>query len=103
MPMLAHNVYFTLSDASEAARKKLVDDCHRYLKDHPGVIFFAAGTLVEELQRPVNDRDFHVGLHVVFRDRQAHDDYQAAESHQRFIAENKANWKQVRVFDSYVR
>jgi hypothetical protein len=101
--MLAHNVYFTLNDAGEPAQRSLVEACHRYLKDHPGVVFFAAGTLVTDLQRPVNDREFHVGLHVVFRDRRAHDDYQKAESHLRFIEENKANWKQVRVFDSYVR
>ena len=101
--MLAHNVYFTLNDAGEQAQRALVEACHRYLKDHPGVVFFAAGTLVEDLQRPVNDREFHVALHVVFRDRRAHDDYQQAASHVRFIEENKANWKQVRVFDSYVR
>ena len=102
-PLLAHNVYFTLHDAGEQAQRDLVAACHRYLKDHPGVVFFAAGTLAADLQRPVNDRDFHVALHVVFRDRRAHDDYQQAESHLRFIEENKANWKQVRVFDSNVR
>lgn len=101
-PMLAHNVFFTLHDAGDEAQRRLVEACHKYLKDHPGVVFFAAGTLASDLQRPVNDREFHVGLHVVFRDRQSHDDYQAAESHVRFIEENKANWKHVRVFDSYV-
>ena len=101
-PKVVHNVYFTLQNASEAAQRALLDACHKYLKNHPGVEFFAAGTLVPDLQRPVNDRQFHVGLHVVFRDRRAHDDYQQSESHLRFIEENKPNWKQVRVFDSYV-
>lgn len=100
--MLAHNVFFTLNDASETAQKQLVDACHKYLKDHPGVVFFAAGTLVAELDRPVNDRDFHVALHVIFSDRAAHDAYQTAGDHLQFIEENKANWKQVRVFDSHV-
>ena len=101
-PLLAHNVFFTLNDASAEAQQQLVAACHRYLKDHPGVVFFAAGTRVEELQRPVNDLDFHVALHVVFADRQSHDDYQQAADHLTFIEENKENWKQVRVFDSSV-
>lgn len=100
--MLAHNVYFTLNDTSAEAVDRLVRACHQYLKDHPGVVFFAAGTLVEELQREVNDRDFHVALHVVFEDKAAHDVYQTAEDHLTFIAEQKDNWKRVRVFDSDV-
>ena len=45
---------------------------------------------------------FDVALHVVFADKAAHDAYQTVEDHLKFIEENKANWKQVRVFDSYV-
>ncbi len=100
--MLAHNVYFTLKDGSPAAVRKLVDDCQHYLRDRPGIAFFAAGCLTDDLNRPVNDRDFHVGLHVIFNNRQFHDDYQTSEQHLKFIAENKESWKQVRVFDSNV-
>lgn len=100
--MLAHNVYFTLHDDSPAAIDGLVAACHKYLKNHPGVVFFAAGRLEPELARPVNDRDFHVALHVVFKDRASHDLYQQAADHLRFIEENRENWKQVRVFDSVV-
>lgn len=99
---LAHNVFFTLKDPSSENIDALVAACHRYLKSHPGVVFFAAGTLVEELQRPVNDRAFHVALHVVFEDKAAHDVYQTAPDHLTFIEQNKAGWEQVRVFDSYV-
>ena len=98
--MIVHNVYFTLLDPSESASDHLVEQCEKYLKNHPGVVFFAAGKLEEELARPVNDRMFHVGLHVAFDTREAHDAYQIAEAHLRFIEENKATWKQVRVFDS---
>jgi hypothetical protein len=98
-PLIAHMVYFTLKDASGAAQQKLVDDCHRYLKVAPGIVYFAAGMRVADLTRPVNVTDFHVGLHVVFESRKAHDDYQVDERHLRFIAENKDNWTQVRVFD----
>lgn len=99
--MLVHNVYFTLKDPSPEAQQKLVAACHKYLSSHPGTVFYAAGTLVEELKREVNDRDFHVGLHVIFKDKAAHDKYQDAAAHLKFIEENKATWKKVRVFDSY--
>jgi len=102
-PMIAHMVYFTLNDASPEASLKLVDDCYRYLRKIRGIVFFSAGKLVEDLCRPVNDRDFHVGLHVVFKTRAAHDAYQTDPSHLKFIEQNKANWKQVRVFDSITR
>lgn len=99
---LAHMVYFTLEDDSEAARERLVAACHKYLKNHPGVAYFRAGTRVESLQRPVNDQAFHVSLHVVFDGKDAHDAYQTHPDHLQFIEENKAHWKQVRVFDSFV-
>ena len=100
---LAHNVFFTLKDDTPRNREALVNACYKYLKDHPGVVYFAAGTLVEELNRPVNDREFHVGLHVVFDGKPAHDVYQTAELHQKFIDENKETWAKVRVFDTWVR
>jgi hypothetical protein len=100
--LLAHNVFFSLHDRSEPARAKLVRACRELLAPHPGIVFFACGTLAEALKRDVNDRDFDVGLHVVFTGQAAHDHYQETPEHRRFIAENKANWKRVRVFDSVV-
>lgn len=100
--MLAHMVYFTLKDRSATAIENMVQACHKYLKDHPGTVFFAAGKLVPDLNRPVNQVDFDVALHVVFDSREAHDAYQTAPRHNQFIDENKPNWERVRVFDSYV-
>lgn len=100
--MLCHDVYFTLRDASDAAIAKLVTACETYLRDHPGVEWFSVGGLEPELDREVNDRAFHVALHVNFTDRASHDAYQVAPEHDRFIAENQDNWAQVRVFDSVV-
>jgi hypothetical protein len=100
--MLAHNVYFTLNDNSAAATEKLLADCKKYLTGHPGTVFFAVGTRIVDLDRPVNVRDFEVALQVVFENRAAHDKYQQADRHLAFIAENKGNWKQVRVFDADV-
>jgi hypothetical protein len=100
--MLSHCVYFTLTDSSAEACQKLVDACHKYLKPHDGVEFFAAGTLTPDLNRPVNDMDFHVALNVVFGTRQQQDAYQVSEQHLAFIEENKGNWAKVRVFDADV-
>ena len=99
---LAHDVYFTLRDASPEARQALVDACSRYLSGHPGTLFFAAGTRAVERHREVNDAAFDVSLHVYFADEAAHDAYQQHPRHKRFIEEMSANWKTVRVFDSWV-
>lgn len=100
--MLSHNVYFSLTDNSPQAKEKLIAACQKYLSGHPGTIWFAVGPLGEEFKRDVNDRDFDVALHLVFKNKAAHDQYSKAERHMKFIEETKATWKQVRVFDSYV-
>lgn len=99
---LAHDVYFELIDASAEARQRLVDSCYEKLAPIPGVVYFAAGDRDEGLTREVNDQGFHVGLHVYFSDRAAHDAYQDDPAHLAFIEANKDNWKSVRVFDSVV-
>jgi hypothetical protein len=98
---LVHNVYFTLKDGSPENVRQLTDACYKYLDNHDGVAYFAAGTVVDELQRPVNQRDFHVCLCVVFKNKAAHDVYQTHPRHLAFIDENKATWDKVRVFDSW--
>jgi hypothetical protein len=99
---LAHDVYFTLQDASPAAKQALVDACRRHLTGHEGTVFFAAGVRAGEMAREVNDQAYDVSLHVYFRDQAAHDAYQAHPRHEAFIQEMRGNWKTVRVFDSWV-
>ena len=101
--MLAHDVYFSLKDNSPQAKEKLVAACKKYLSDHPGTVWFAAGPLAQELNREVNDRNFDVAMHIVFESKAAHDRYAKAEKHLKFIEENEATFKKVRVFDSYVK
>jgi len=98
--LLVHNVYFALKDHSPEAQQRLIAACRKHLPGHPGIVFFACGVLADELKREVNDRDWHVGLHIIFTDQAAHDRYQDTEGHHAFIAENRANWAKVRVFDS---
>ncbi len=99
---LSHDVFFTLKDNSPEARQKLIDSCYKHLTKHEGEVFFSAGEVVGELKREVNDRDWDVALHIVFRDMAAHDKYQDHPRHLDFIKEGRDNWKKVRVFDSWV-
>jgi len=101
-PMLAHMVFFTLKDSTPQNREKLVAACKKYLTDHPGTVYFSAGSRAEELDRDVNDKEFDVALHLVFNDKASHDVYADAPRHLDFINENKDTWAKVRVFDSYV-
>jgi len=93
-------VYFTLQDDSDVKILELVNACKKYLDGHPGVVYFSVGKLNHELARAVNDRGYHVTLNVVFDSIAAHNLYQVAPKHLEFIAEQKANWKLVRIFDS---
>jgi Stress responsive A/B Barrel Domain len=102
-PQIGHMVYFQLNDSSPAARQKLVDACKKYLKEHDGVVYFSAGTIGDEFKREVNDRDWDVALHLVFKNKASYDKYAEAKSHLQFIDENKAAWKKVRVFDSEIK
>lgn len=98
--MIAHNVYFTLHDNSPVAVKAMIEDCHRYLADLPGIIFYAAGTPLEDDDSP--DRGYDVALHVVFTDRAALDAYMTAPRHVELIEKYESNWKDIQAFDSCV-
>ena len=101
-PMLAHSVYFSLADNSPQSKAHLIAACKKQLAGHPGTVFFAAGTLAEDLRWSVSDCDFDVALHLVFENRAAHDAYQDSPQHEQFLEENQPNWKAIRVFDAYV-
>jgi len=99
--MLVHDVYLTLKEGGLEACARLVANARALLAHHEGILFFAAGTRATEgFERPVNDREFDVALHIVFADRAAHDAYQASPDHRRFVDEGSPNWSGVRVFDS---
>ncbi|MBM4010783.1 MAG: Dabb family protein [Planctomycetota bacterium] len=100
MPQLSHAVYFTLRDRTPEAAARLVAACREHLTGHPGTVYFSAGTRAPEYDREVNDREHDVALVIVFESHAAHDAYQDAERHRRFIAENATGWAQVRVFDA---
>lgn len=101
-PQVAHMVFFQLKDATDAAREKLVAGCREHLTGHEGLVYFSVGNRAEEYDREVNDKTFHVAIHMVFANKAAHDRYQTHERHMKFIEECKDLWSGVRVFDSYL-
>jgi hypothetical protein len=98
--MLIHNVYFALKDNSDNARQHLIEECHTYLSGIAGITSFHCGVLAEKNRRPVNDRNFDVGLHVIFESQEAHDSYQSSDPHNEFVERNSDNWDNARVFDT---
>ena len=98
-PMIFHNVFFSTKD--KQAAQELIAGCKKYLAGEPGTIVFSAGTL-SDFDRDVNDRNFDVGLHLVFKDRASHDKYQTSANHTEFIEKCKHTWTKVRVFDTDV-
>ena len=95
--MIAHNIYFTLHDNSPAAVQAMLDDCRRYLAHLPGIVFYAAGTPLDD-----DHRGYDVALHVVFQDRAALDAYMTAPQHVELIEKHESNWKDVQALDSCV-
>jgi hypothetical protein len=100
---LAHIVFFTLAESNDANRAKLVEACKKYLAKHEGVVYFGVGVNAPEYDRPVNDRDYDVALHLVFATAKDQDVYQTHPEHLKFVEECKGLWKKVRVFDSTLR
>ena len=101
-PPFAHMVYFDLKESSHDTKEKLVGACKEYLSGHEGTVFFAAGVIAEDMDRDVNDRDFDVSLHLVFKNKAAHDVYHSHPRHLKFIEQYSDLWDRVRVFDSYL-
>ena len=99
---VGHMVFFELKDKSPEAKKTLVDACYKYLKHHDGVLYFSAGPRAADQKEPVSATDWDVALHVVFKDATSLKKYASHPDHLKFIAENKANWKGVKVYDSHL-
>ena len=99
---LAHIVMFTLKDQSKESRLAFIASCQKYLTRHEGVLSFSVGEIARDVVEPVSDREFDVALHVVFKNKAASDAYQVSPRHKEFVAENKAKFAKVRVFDSYL-
>jgi hypothetical protein len=97
--MLVHTVFFWLKKGAPAsAKKRLIDDCRKYLKT-PTVRHLWAGPVAKTPVRPVVDATYDVGLTVVFDGVKAHDAYQVHPRHLEFIKRNQSRWLKVAVYD----
>jgi hypothetical protein len=101
-PKLAHMVFFALRDNSKEAREKLIASCEKYLSGHEGSVYFSVGTRALDVDEPVSVKDFDVALHVVFASKEGKAKYLKSPRHDQFVAENRAFFEKVRVFDSYL-
>ena len=100
--MLVHTVFFWMKkNAPKSAAKQTIQDALKYLKA-PSVKHLWAGPPAKTPGRDVINATYDVGLTVTFDSVADHDAYQDDPTHNRFVAEQKANWERVRVFDSYV-
>jgi hypothetical protein len=100
---LAHMVFFTLKDHSQAARDAFIASCQKNLTNHEGVTYFSVGTYADDVEEAgVSVKDFDIALHVVFENKAAKAHYLEHPRHDRFVEENKASFEKVRVFDSYL-
>jgi hypothetical protein len=98
----SHFVLFDLAAEDRAAHEAFTKTLDTYLKGHPGEVSYATGLRAADMSREVNLQDYDVTLHIVFETKAAHDVYQTAERHLRFIDLHKTEWTSVRVVDTYV-
>jgi hypothetical protein len=101
-PAVGHMVFFELKEKSAENKKKLVDACYKYLKEHEGVLYFSAGERAEDIKEGPSAKDWDVALQIVFKNKKSLDTYAKHAQHLKFIAENKDNWKGVKVYDSLI-
>lgn len=102
VPQIGHMVFFKLKESTKENQAKLVSACKKYLGKHEGTVHFSVGAIAKEFNRDVNVQDWDVALHLVFKNKAAHDKYQDHPDHLKFIEENKELWDSVRVFDSEI-
>jgi hypothetical protein len=98
--MLVHTVYFWLRkdiDGDQYTHFRIALETMRKIEHAESTHI---GTPAKTAKRPVIDDSYDFALTVVFKDIASHDAYQTDPIHLAFIAENKALWKKVRVYDA---
>lgn len=98
--MLVHTVFFNFK---QGVSEDQVQKC-RVAAEELGrvdtVSAAYAGKPAATPDRPVSQRDYQLGLTLVFDSVEAHDQYQIDSIHQEFVDEFSGLWERVRVFDT---
>ncbi|MFP4055971.1 MAG: family 16 glycoside hydrolase [Candidatus Brocadiia bacterium] len=96
---LVHSVYFWLKDgATEKDAEALIADCRAKLQPLEGVARLDVGRPAPG-GRGVVDASYHVGLVVVFADREAYQAYLDHPDHLALVEKHKPLWERIVVYD----
>lgn len=97
--MFSHIVIFWTHPHLPQAADELVEGAKRYLTGIPGLLHFHVGRMSPS-HRPVVEQTYQVALNLVFKDKQAQDDYQAHPQHVEFVEKVfKPNCQRALVYD----
>jgi hypothetical protein len=98
--MLVHTVVFwgkpNLTIEQRAAFRAGLET----LRKVPSVSSVYIGAPAAVPERPVIDRSFTFCLTIVFKDVQAHNDYQVHPTHVAFVESCKQYWERVQIYDA---
>ena len=97
--MLVHTVYFWLKPELTAQQRADFRKGVESLGGIKAVEKLYVGTPAKTEKRPIIDSSYSVGLTVICKDVAAHDAYQVDPIHQAFIADCKAYWDSVKIYD----
>jgi hypothetical protein len=97
--MLVHVVNFWLKSGLDESDRIKFENGVKTLENIKGVKVFNVGKPAST-DRPVIDRSYDYCLLTVFEDMAAHDYYQEADIHLKFIDDCKHLWEKVLIYDS---
>ena len=97
--MLVHSVFFTLKEGLSDEQKAAFIEQVNTLGDIDTVKSIHVGTPAATPDRPVIQKNYDVGLTVIFDSIEQHDVYQDAQIHLDFIENNKELWENVVIYD----
>lgn len=98
--MLVHTVYFYLKPNSSADEKTAFKKAVEGLGAVETVRAIYVGSPAATPDRPVIQKDYDVGLTVLFDSLEDHDIYQVHALHNDFIDKNKHLWEKVVIYDA---
>ncbi len=97
---MIHTVYFWLDpDLDATARENFVQSAHA-LGEAPTVQHCFVGAPADTPEREVTDHSFDYSLHLLFANVADHNAYQVDPVHLKFVDEQAAKFKTVKVLDT---
>jgi len=96
--LFIHTVYFWFDEDLDSQALAAAEEGLQSLTEDPSVHHGLYGKPADT-HRSVVDNTYTYGLSLIFEDKAAHDAYQVGEVHKRFLAEHKAKWHRVVVYD----